>query len=35
MESKFFRAKKIYGNVTLIAGLGGEQVTNRRCFLCF
>lgn len=25
MESKFFRAKKIYDNVTLIAGLGGEQ----------
>lgn len=25
MESKFFRAKKIYGNVTLIAGMGGEQ----------
>ena len=25
MESKFFRAKKIYDNVTMIAGLGGEQ----------
>lgn len=25
MESQFFRAKKIYDNVTLIAGLGGEQ----------
>ena len=25
MESKFFRAKKIYDNVTLITGLGGEQ----------
>lgn len=25
MESKFFRAEKIYDNVTRIAGLGGEQ----------
>ena len=25
MESKFFKAEKIYDNVTLIAGLGGEQ----------
>ena len=25
MESKFFQSKKIYGNVTLIQGLGGEQ----------
>lgn len=25
MESKFFKAKKIYDNVTLITGLGGEQ----------
>ena len=25
MESKFFKARKIYDNVTLIAGLGGEQ----------
>ena len=25
MESKFFTSKKIYDNVTLIAGMGGEQ----------
>jgi len=25
IQSKFFKAKKIYDNVTLIAGLGGEQ----------
>ena len=24
-ESKFFKARKIYDNVTLITGLGGEQ----------
>ena len=24
-ESKFFKARRIYDNVTLITGLGGEQ----------